>query len=142
MRCARCDAELTGGTVTGLCPVCLIDTALPDEASPDNGAFRYDLIEEIGRGGMGVVYRAVQHGSQRQVAIKMILAEQAASPGMMDRFRAEAEAVASLDHPHILPIYEIGESEGRPFYSMKFANGGTLRDCAADFSQPRAAARL
>src|SRR6266480_4344886 len=142
MRCARCDAELTGGTVTGLCPVCLIDTALPEQASPDNGAFRYDLIEEIARGGMGVVYRAVQHGSQRQVAVKMILAEQAATPGMMERFRAEAEAVASLDHPNILPIYETGESEGHPFYSMKFADGGTLREKASEFVEPRAAARL
>src|SRR4029077_6223194 len=92
---------------------------------------------------MGVVYRAIQHGWHRQVAVKMLVPEEAATPGMMERFRSEAEAVASLDHPHILPIYEIGESDGRPFYSMKFATGGTLRDCAADFSrQPRDAARL
>ena len=143
MRCARCDAELTGGTVTGLCPVCLIDTALPEQASPDNGAFRYDLIEEIGRGGMGVVYRAMQHGSQRQVAVKMILAEQAATPGMLERFRAEGEAIASLDHPHILPIYETGEIDATPFYSMRLVSGGTLRECVADFhAQPRRAAKL
>ena len=92
---------------------------------------------------MGVVYRAIQHGSQRQVAVKMILAEEIATPGMMERFRAEAEAVASLDHPHILPIYEIGESEGRPFYSMKFASGGTLRDHKAQFAgEFRGAAQL
>jgi eukaryotic-like serine/threonine-protein kinase len=121
-RCARCDAELTGGTVAGLCPVCLIDTALPQQVPQDDGAFRYDLIEEIGRGGMGVVYRAVQHGSQRQVAVKMILAEQAATPGMLERFRVEAEAIASLDHPHILPIYETGEIDGTPFYSMRLAS--------------------
>ena len=143
MRCARCDAELTGGTVTGLCPVCLIDTALPEQASPDNGAFRYDLIEEIGRGGMGVVYRAMQHGSLRQVAVKMILAEQAATPGMLERFRAEGEAIASLDHPHILPIYETGEIDGTPFYSMRLVSGGTLRECVADFrTQPRRVATL
>ena len=143
MRCARCDAELTGGTVTGLCPVCLIDTALPEQAPPDNGAFRYDLIEEIGRGGMGVVYRAMQHGSQRQVAVKMILAEQAATPGMLERFRAEGEAIASLDHSHILPIYETGEIDGTPFYSMRLVSGGTLRECVADFDkQPRLAATL
>jgi serine/threonine protein kinase/tetratricopeptide (TPR) repeat protein len=143
MRCARCDAELTGGTVTGLCPVCLIDTALPEQESPDNGAFRYDLIEEIGRGGMGVVYRAMQHGSLRQVAVKMILAEQAATPGMLERFRAEGEAIASLDHSHILPIYETGEIEGTPFYSMRLVTGGTLRECVADFDkQPRRAATL
>ena len=143
MRCARCDAELTGGTVTGLCPVCLIDTALREQASPDNGVFRYDLIEEIGRGGMGVVYRAMQHGSQRQVAVKMILAEQAATPGMLERFRAEGEAIASLDHPHILPIYETGEIDATPFYSMRLVSGGTLRECVADFrAQPRRAATL
>jgi TolB-like protein/Tfp pilus assembly protein PilF len=143
MRCARCDAELTGGTVTGLCPVCLIDTALPEQAPRDNGAFRYDLIEEIGRGGMGVVYRAMQHGSLRQVAVKMILAEQAATPGMLERFRAEGEAIASLDHSHILPIYETGEIDGTPFYSMRLVSGGTLRECVADFrAQPRRAAKL
>ena len=142
MRCATCDAEIEPKTLGGLCPVCLFDAALPKETEEGSGVFRYDLIQEIARGGMGVVYRAVQHGSQRQVAVKMILAEQAATPGMMERFRAEAEAVATLDHPHILPIYEIGENDGRPFYSMKFANGGTLRDHAADFSQPRDAARL
>src|SRR3954451_22401484 len=126
MRCATCDADIDHQTLGGLCPVCLLDAAMPMDVQEGTEGFRYDLIEEIARGGMGIVYRAVQHGSQRQVAVKMILAEQAASAGMMDRFRAEAEAVASLDHPHILPIYEIGESEGRPFYSMKFADAGTL----------------
>src|SRR6476659_557907 len=142
MRCATCDAEIDNKNLGDLCPVCLFDAAVPDDEQGVSPDFRYDLIEEIARGGMGVVYRAVQHGSQRQGAVKMVVAEQAATPGMMERFRAEAEAVASLDHPHILPIYEIGESEGRPFYSMKFANGGTLRDCVADFSRPRDAARL
>src|SRR3954462_12006172 len=142
MRCPKCDLELKPKTFGGLCPVCLLDAALPVGAADEAGDFRYDLIEEIARGGMGVVYRAVQHGSQRLVAGKMILAEKAATPGMMDRFRAEAEAVSSLDHPHILPIYEIGESEGHPFYSMKFADGGTLRERASQFSDPRDAARL
>ena len=142
-RCARCNAELTGGTVAGVCPVCLIDTALPEQASQDNGTFRYDLIEEIGRGGMGVVYRAVQHGSQRHVAVKMILAEQAATPGMLERFRAEVEAIASLDHPHILPIYETGEIEGAPFYSMRLVSGGTLRESITALQgEPRRAAKL
>jgi WD40 repeat protein len=115
---------------------------LPVESVLEAGGLRYDLFEEIARGGMGVVYRAIQHGSQRQVAVKMILAEEIATLGMMERFRAEAEAIASLDHPHILPIYEIGESEGRPFYSMKFASGGTLRDHQGQFGEFRAAAQL
>jgi len=120
----------------------LLDAALPGELPEDARKFQYDLIEEIGRGGMGVVYRAIQHGSHRQVAVKMILAEQAATPGMMERFRAEVEAVAALDHPHILPLYETGETEGTPFYSMKFAGGGTLREAISKFREPREAARL
>src|ERR1044072_4683381 len=106
MRCATCDAEIEPTSLGGVCPVCLLDAALPEEPDESAGGFRYDLVEAIARGGMGVVYRAVQHGSQRQVAIKMILLERAATPGMMERFRAEAEAVAALDHPNILPIYE------------------------------------
>jgi eukaryotic-like serine/threonine-protein kinase len=142
MHCTRCNAELVAGTLGGLCPVCLLDAAQPAPAG-NASAFRYDLIEEIGRGGMGVVYRAIQHGSQRQVAVKMILAEQIATPGMMERFHSEAEAVAALDHPHILPIYETGETEGTPFFSMKFASGGTLREAISKFrGRSREAAQL
>lgn len=127
----------------GLCPVCLLDAALTDGPDGPQNEFRYELIEEISRGGMGVVYRAMQHGSQRQVALKMILADQVATPGMMERFRMEAEAIASLDHPHILPLYEAGEHEGLPFYSMKFADGGTLRERMSSVRhRPRGAAQL
>jgi WD40 repeat protein len=143
MRCATCDAEIDPKTLGGLCAVCLFDAGLPEETDHGGGTFRYDLIEEIARGGMGVVYRAVQHGSQRLVAVKMILAEQAATAGMMERFRAEAEAIASLEHPNILPVYETGDSDGRPFYSMKFVEGGTLRERIAHFrGRPREAAKL
>ena len=141
MRCARCEEERAGQAVEGLCPVCLLDVAL-DDTSDDGEGFGYDLVEEIARGGMGVVYRAVQRGSQRVVAIKMILADQFAAPGMSERFRAEAEAVASLDHPNILPIYETGEHEGQPFYSMKLADGGALQEHISAFREPVAAARL
>ncbi|MEP6809083.1 MAG: serine/threonine-protein kinase [Chthoniobacterales bacterium] len=134
---------MAGQAVEGLCPVCLLDAALADGTDGPQNEFRYELIEEISRGGMGVVYRASQHGSQRQVAVKMILADQAATPGMMERFRAEAEAIASLDHPHILPLYEAGEHEGLPFYSMKFADRGTLRERMSKVRpQPRDAAQL
>ena len=142
MRCDRCDRPLDAAALGGLCPVCLIDAALPEDALRPNAAFHYDLLEEIGRGGMAVVYRAVQHGSQRQVAVKMILAEQAATPGAMERFRSEVEAVASLDHPHILPVYEAGEMDGMPFYSLKYASGGTLREQTGHFRNARPAARL
>src|SRR5436190_3253620 len=89
----------------------------------------YQILEEIGRGGMGVIYRARQRHSRRIVALKRILSYHADSQETLARFRREAQAVASLDHPNILPIYEVGESEdGLPFFSMKFAVGGSLLD--------------
>lgn len=143
MRCTRCDAELEPNNFGDLCPVCLLDAAWADEVDAAPGGFRYDLIEEIAQGGMGVVYRAVQHGSHRQVAVKMIRAEHVTTPGALERFTAEVETVASLDHPNILPIYEAGETDGRPFYSMKFADGGTLRELVASFrGRPRKAAQM
>ena len=104
----------------------------------------YEILEEIGRGGMGVIYRARQQHSRRIVAVKRIRAHQVNSHETLVRFRREAEAVASLDHPNILPIYEVSESEeGLPFFSMKYATGGSLRAAAPVFrTQPRECARL
>jgi len=91
----------------------------------------YEILESIGRGGMGVIYRARQRYSRRIVALKRVLAYQAESPEALVRFRRETEAIAKLDHPNILPIYEVGQGEdGLPFFSMKFASGGSLRDAA------------
>ncbi len=87
---------------------------------------RYELLEEIGRGGGGVVYRARQPAPARIVALKVMLPQASLSRGLIERFRAESEAIASLDHPHILPVYDAGECDGRPFFAMKFAEGGSL----------------
>ena len=99
----------------------------------------YQILEEIGRGGMGVIYRARQRHSRRIVALKRILSHHADSQETLVRFRREAQAAASLDHPNILPIYEVSECDnGLPFFSMKYASGGSLRDAAPSLqSEPR-----
>ena len=104
----------------------------------------YQILEEIGRGGMGVIYRARQRHSRRIVAIKRVLSYHADSQDTLMRFRREAQAAANLDHPNILPIYEVSEShDGLPFFSMKFASGGSLLEAAPALrSEPRRAVAL
>src|SRR5438094_2739085 len=143
--CAECGSRSRVGR--GLCLNCLLhrgfgaDTsnnetledvlAEIDVRDPDRRIGNYQMLDQIGHGGMGVIYRARQRHSRRIVALKRILGYEDSRETLI-RFRREALAAASLDHPNILPIYEVGEDDedGLPFFSMKFAAGGSLRDVA------------
>jgi TolB-like protein/predicted Zn-dependent protease/tRNA A-37 threonylcarbamoyl transferase component Bud32 len=158
-KCGQCGATVRLGK--GICVNCLLLEGLEGESQGSSELFEdvlaevdlpdkewrlgnYEILEEIGRGGMGVIYRARQRHSRRIVAVKRMLSYEAESHETLERFRREAETASSLDHPNILPIYEVSESdEGVPFFSMKLATGGSLR--AATFSlssRPRECAGL
>src|SRR6478736_6928989 len=126
--CANCGSSLDLDLLSGFCPGCLLNTVLETESDLSSGSRieDYELLSEIARGGMGIVYRARQRTPSRIVALKMILPAHLRSSGAVNRFRTEAEAAANLDHECILPIYAVGETDGAPFYSMKFAEGGPL----------------
>src|SRR5262245_37034836 len=150
--CPRCGGEIPTDAPEGGCPGCLPESGLRllEEAvaegddlghidKPLRAAARserlvemfgklgdYELLEEVGRGGQGVVFRARQRSLNRTVALKVISLGQWTSQAHLKRFRREAEAAASLDHPGVVPIYEVGERDGSCYFSMKFVEGGQL----------------
>src|SRR5216110_2270133 len=157
--CDKCGA--TERLHTGVCVSCLLGEGLEAGEEVSRAVFEsaiaevnvpdkqwrlgdYEILDEIARGGMGVVYLARQRHPRRIVAVKRVLDYHAGSHQTLKRFRREAEAVAGLDHPNILPIYEVSESEdGLPFFSMKYATKGSLRSAAPALrSEPRGCVRL
>jgi serine/threonine-protein kinase len=118
-------------------------TVTPSDPSVQFSVPGFEILGELGRGGMGVVYKARQEGLNRVVALKMVLSGTHAAEADRKRFRAEAEAVGALQHPNIVQVYEIGDCDGQPYCALEFCPGGTLADrlCATPLP-PREAARL
>src|SRR5438093_4577886 len=153
--CATCGATVFADAPQGVCSACLFRTGLASVEDENDEVFeptvarmlkdygQYDIIEEIGRGGQGVVYRARQKSLNRIVAMKVIGLAHWATEAHVKRFRMEAEAAAHLDDPRIVPIYEIGERDGACYFSMKFIEGGQLDTITASEVMPlRKAAEL
>jgi serine/threonine protein kinase/WD40 repeat protein len=136
-KCPVCAAEMPDGRLSGLCPACtwnglfgsdetIVDVKEGDSPAPLMRVAGYQLLDVIARGGFGIVYRARQMEPRRTVALKMLLPNQMGSAETAERFRLEVRALSELEHPSILPVHQMGEHEGLPYFTMKLATGGTL----------------
>lgn len=138
--CVSCHGVLEADDANGLCAACLQRSLLfgdLDEVESLGGDLGdYEILSEIARGGMGVVFKARSRRLKRIVALKLVHVTTASRASMRQRFLFEAEIAAGLDHPNIVPVYEFGESDGRPWFSMKLVEGGSLEARLAEYVVP------
>jgi ABC-type phosphate/phosphonate transport system substrate-binding protein/predicted Ser/Thr protein kinase len=143
--CKSCGSDIRPGAPFGHCPKCLFALGFVDERPASElvtaaSSWRigdYELLGQIGRGGMGAVYRARQIGLNREVAFKMILPTDSTRPEAIKRFQVEAEAAAKMQHPNIVPIYEIGREGSQHYFTMQLIEGANLNECLARFQLPK-----